>query len=214
MAFVTAVGEVAEVQMRGTFTAAGSTSKFIFNIFHFRLATLAAAPTKTALATIFNTNIRTPFLAAANVRYDTDGTDVRCINDATDVYQSFITAPALQGAIATDSEPVTTCVSMLYRTGLRGKNYRGAKRFAGVNEVDTTGDVLTGAGLVRWQTLQTALAANMTDALGNVWVPCVVSRSLSQLVANPTTVVNNDVVAVLLNLNIGTMRGRRVATVR
>jgi len=214
MPFVTLVGEVAEVQMRGTFTAAGSGSKNILNIFHFRLATLAAAPTKTALATAFNAAHRANYLAAANIRYDTDGTDVRCINDATDVFQSFIAAPALQGAIVTDSEPVTTTVSMLYRTGLRGRNYRGAKRFAGVNEVDTTGDVLTGAGLIRWQTLVATLQAGLVDALGNVWVPCVVSRTLSQLLVNPTTVVNNDVVAVLLNLTIGTMRGRRVATVR
>lgn len=212
MAYVPVVGSIAEVIAKGTLASAGSNTKNVANVFHFRLAFLTAPATKTALQTAFNTAIMVPFLAAANARYTQSETTVRWIDDATDAPESFANAGV--GAIATDSLPTDVCVSMLLRTAKRGRYYRGAKRFAGASEADTTGDILTGAGLARWQTLQTAVGANIVDALVNTWVPSVLSVSNSVLATNPTTVVANDVTACLLNKNVGTMRGRRVATVR
>ena len=212
MPFVPIVGSVAEVIMKGTIAAAGSSAKNVASVFHFRLGLITAPPTKTALETRFDAVVGAAFIAAANIRYLQQTTSVRWIDDATDPAVDFARAGA--GAIATDSLPIETCVSMLMRTGLRGRSYRGAKRFAGANEADTTGDVLTGAGLARWQTVQTAVFATLVDALVNSWVPCVLSRSLSQLEFNPTTVIHNDATQVLLNKNLGTMRKRRVLTVR
>jgi hypothetical protein len=212
MPFVPIVGSIAEITAKGVYAAAGSSAKNIVSVFHYRLALLAAAPTKTALETIFQTTVCIPMTAAMNSRYTQQENRVRWINDATDPGVSF--ARAVPGAVATDSMPCDDCVSLLYRTGLRGRAYRGSKHFAGVNEIDTTGDVLTGAGLIRWQALQTGLFTTLVDALGNSWIPSVLSRSKSVLATNPTTVVANDVTQVLLNKNVGIMRKRRVATVR
>lgn len=90
----------------------------------------------------------------------------------------------------------------------------GSKHFPAASEVDTTGDVLTGAGLARWQTVQTAVGATLVDALGNSWVPCVFSRKKSQIAVNPTTIYQNDVTQVLLDKTLGQMRRRKVLTVR
>lgn len=212
MAFASVVGDVAEVVMAGTMAAGGSNAKNVQSVFHYRLSVLGAAPTKAALEAIFQTTICVPFVAAANVRYTQSGNSVRCVNDATDAYQTV--ARALPGAIATDSMPTVDSVFMLLRTAKRGASYRGSKHFPGVNESDTTDDILTGAGLVRWQALQTALPTALVDALGNTWVLSLLSRTLSQLSQNPTTVVANDVTSVLLNKNVGTMRRRRTQTVR
>jgi hypothetical protein len=212
MPFVPIVGSIAEVTAKGTYAAAGSSAKNIVSVFHYRLALITAPPTKTALETRFDTIVSLPCLAAFNIRYTQQETRVRWINDATDPAVSF--ARAGVGAIATDSSSVDDCVSMLLRTGLRGRAYRGSKHFVGLNEIDTTGDVLTGAGLTRWQAVQTGVFATLVDALVNSWVPCVLSRSKSILATNPTTVIANDITQVLLNKNVGIMRKRRVATVR
>jgi hypothetical protein len=212
MPFVPVLGSIASVNMTGVLAALGSSAKNVASIFHYRLSLIAAPPTKTALETAFQALVGAAFIAAANVRYTQQSTNVRWIDDATDPAQDF--AEAGPGAIATDALPSDVSVAMLLRTGLRGRSFRGAKKFPAVNEIDTTGDVLTGAGLARWQALQAAVFSNVTDALGNVWVPSVLSRNLSILDTNPTTVIANDVTQVLLNKNVGTMRKRRVVTVR
>lgn len=212
MPYVPVLGSIAEIAMLGTFAAAGSNAKNVASVFHYRLSVLTAPPTKGALDTAFQAAIPVTFGAAANSRYLQSQNTVRWIDDATDPPASV--AHAVAGAIATDSQPTIDCVTLLYRTAKRGRSYRGSKHFPGVNESDTTGDILTGAGLALWQALQAACAANITDALGNVWVPSVLSRKLSTLATNPTTVVANDVTAVLLNKTVGSMKRRRVTTVR
>lgn len=212
MPYVPVLGSIAEIIAQGTLAALGSNGQNVASVFHYRLALLVAPATKLALDNAFNAGVGAACLAAYNIRYVQSQDVVRYVNDATDAGISF--AHAGVGAIATDPLPSDACVSFLLRTALRGRSYRGAKRLPAINEIDTTGDVLTGAGLARWQTVQSSMFANLVDALGNVWTPSVVSRSLSQLLVNPTTVVANDITSVLLNKNIGTMRGRRVLTVR
>lgn len=212
MPYTPIVGSIAEIQTHGVLSAFGSSARNTVTIYHMRLSALVAPATKLALEARHNTIVGLPFLAAANARYTQAGTDIRWVDDATDPPQRF--ARVGVGAIATDPLPTVDAVYMLLRTSLRGKNFRGSKHYPAASEADTTGDVLTGAGLVRWQTLQTALIAAQVDALGNTWVPSLLSRSLSQLTINPTTVVATDLVTILLNLNIGTMRKRRTLTVR
>ena len=212
MAYTPIVGSIAEISAQGIMAAAGSGAKNVASIFHYRLATLTAPATKAALEAAFQAAIMVPFVAAANVRYLQVQSTVRWVDDAQDA-PSAVTR-ALPGAIATDSQPTVDAVYMLLRTALRGKSYRGSKHFPAVSEIDSTGDILTGAGLVLWQAVRTALATALTDALGNVWNLSLLSRTLSQLSVNPTSVVANDVTTVLLNKTIGTMRRRRVATVR
>lgn len=215
MAYIPVVGDIAEIQMKGTLAAAGGKVVNVASVFHYRLALIVAPPTKAALDTAFQTDLAGVVInygAAANIRYLQSENNIRYVNEATDLATVFAHAQA--GVIATDALPSDVAVSMLLRTAKRGREYRGAKRFAGASEIDTTGDVLTGAGLARWQALQAAVFLTIVDALGNRWVPSVLSRKLSQLQTNPTTVVANDVTQVLLNKNVGTMRRRRIATVR
>ena len=208
---------VAEVIIHGTMAAAGSSITPAINRFFYRRVAVAVTPTKAALNTIFQSTVVAPLLLAANVRYTPGYLTIRWVNDALDSPTAFNVAGV--GNVATDGQPSDDACYMLLRTALRGKPYRGSKHFAGVNEIDTTGDVLTGAGLVRWQAVQTAVAAALTDATPNTWNPTILSMGneaapLSQLKANPTTVTVNDVTAVLLDLNVGTMRRRRSKTVR
>jgi hypothetical protein len=202
----------AEVTILGSQAAAGSNSTPAINVFNFKRRTNVVNPTKAALNTVFQANIIAPLLAAANIRYTPINVSIRWIDDALDPLQFF--AAAGVGAIGTDSVPSDDAVYMLLRTANRGKHYRGAKHFAAANEVDTLGDILTGAGLVRWQTLQTALAAPLVDATPNTWDLAVFSKSLSTYRTNPTNIISNPVTQVLLDLNIGTMRRRRSKTVR
>ena len=212
MPYSPVVGSVMEVQIIGTLGTGGSNARNTLQVFHYRLASIGGSITKAIFDTAFQANLVATYLAAANARYAQVGNQMRYVNDATDGFEYI--AHANVGAIATDPLPMYDCVSMLYRTALRGKSYRGAKRWPAVNEADTTADILTGAGLARWQALQADCQAPIADASGNVWNPCVLSRFLSQLALNPTTVISNDVTAVLLNLNVGSMIKRKVATVR
>lgn len=203
---------IAEVVVRGTQAAAGSSVTPSINVFHYRRNAVAVPMSKAALNTVFQANILVPILAAANVRYTPNTVSIRMLNDAEDAYADFAAAGA--GAIATDSEPSDDAVFIYLKSGLRGKSYQGGKHFGGTSEVDTTGDILTGAGLARWQTVRNALTPNLVDATPNAWTPCIFSRTLSQFRLNPTNIVTADVVTALLDLNIGTMRRRRSCTVR
>lgn len=201
-----------EVAILGSAATGGSSVTPSINIFQFRRTSVVPAITKLALYNAFNTNIIAPLLLAMNVRYTVNNVTVRCLNDALDAPQSFANAGV--GAIATDSLPSNQAVYMLIRTALRGKWYRGSKHFGPANEVDTTNDLLTGAGLARWQVVQAALLAGFADANANNWVLQVFSRSLSIWQSNPTNITANDATEVLLDKNIGSMRKRRSQTVR
>lgn len=212
MAFVNVVGEVASIVSSFAVAAGGSNGRTAKATFHYRLATRVAAPTKTALEVIFQSTVCVPYMAAASSRVSQISNGIRHVGDALD--PTVETARAVVGAIATDGSAMNAAVFMLLKSAYRGANYKGSKHFVGVSEVDTTYDVLTGAGLARWVTLQNALAASLTDSLGNIWNPSLLSRTLSQLSVNPTTVSAVDIVSVSLNLNIGTMRRRRTDTIR
>jgi hypothetical protein len=212
MPFAPSVGTITEVLMKGTLAAAGSNIKNVASVFHYRLSALGSSTTKAALQTIFQTTIGVPLLAAFCSRYTQVENSVRWMNDFLDAPQSF--AQAGVGAIATDGMPTVDSVYLLLRTGLRHGFNRGSKHFPAVNEIDTTGDVLTGAGLARWQTVQTAVFSSMTDALGNIWIPSVVSKKKTTIAGTVVTPFANDVTQVLLNKTIGTMRRRRVLTAR
>lgn len=205
----------AELVMRGQAAAGGSNAKNIAFVFHYRRAAVAVNPTKTALNTIFQANVAAPIVAALNVRYAATFNDVRWLDDAEDPYQPF--ASALVGAIAGDSMDTFSAAYILFRTAVRGRFARGSKHLGPMSEADSTGgtdDLFNAAALTRLGTVATAMLANLTDATGNIWTPCVVSRKApAQYKVNPTTVVRNDVTQVLVNKRIGSMRKRKVASV-
>ena len=202
-----------EIVVRGRQAAGGSGTAPSANVFRYRRTGNINNVNYGALNTIFQTTVLVPLLAAANIRYSPNTVSIRCLDDAVDPYQDFPAAGV--GAIGTDSEPSDTAVYVYQKVGIRVRGGKGGKHFSGTSEVDTTVDVLTGAGLVRWQAVRDACKAIMVDATPNTWVPTIVSAApFSQLKFNPTTIVFADVVDALLDLNIGTMRRRRTKTVR
>lgn len=205
----------AEIVVRGTQAAAGSSVTPSINVFHYRRLATAIPMTKLALKNAFWTAVGVPLLAAANVRYTPNVLSVRMVNDATDPYADFSQAGV--GAQPGDSEPSDDAVYVYLKTAVRMPGGKGGKHFGGTSEADTTGDILTGAGLGRWQAVRDALKLVLTDATGNQWQPFILSRKPiggSQLKTNPTTIVGYDVIDALLDLNVGTMRRRRSVTVR
>lgn len=204
---------IAEILVPARQAAAGSGDAPAINVFHFRRTTISNQWDSAAIGARFVATVGAALLAATNIRYTPGSVRVRCINDATDAYVD--TTFAGTGAIATDSIPSDDAVCVILQSSMRGKSYQGRKHFSPLNEIDTTGDVLTGAGLARWQAVRDACSAGFTiAATGEVWKPCVLSRKLSQLRTNPTNVITADVVRALLDLNVGTMRRRRTRTVR
>lgn len=203
---------VLQVILKGVLTAAGGRATNISTTFWYRRSAIVIAPVKSAFKAAFLDGPYAAMLAAFNIGWANGSLDLRYFDDALDPTESFSLAGV--GAIATDRAASFNAVYMLYRSGVRGRKYIGSKHFAAVNEIDTTGDVLTGTGLTRWQALQTALAALLTDSTGNIWRPCNVTKQGSVYKKNPTSVVYNDVVSIALDLNLGTMLRRKVATVR
>lgn len=195
----------------GTQATGGSSVTPSINVWYYKRTTTAVSADKAALAAAFSTAVLVPLVAAMNIRYAVNAMLVRNVDDVTDIPMRV--ASALVGAIATDSLPSDDAVYFRLYTLLRGKNYRGGKHFSPASEIDTTNDLLTGAGLARWQGLKAAMALTITDATPNTWNPVVLSASLSQIKRNPTTVVATPISSVVLDANIGTMRRRRSRTV-
>lgn len=205
---------VAEVQMQGNVAAGGSNNRAADFVFHFRRTSVTAPVTKTALETIFQSQIALPIVAALNARFQQTANTVRWVNDALDA--PVPVSRAVVGGVAGDGMPTTQSVFILMRTGLRGRSFRGSKHFFPLSEADTTtpnADILNAAALALWATAITAMGTPMVDANGNTWVLTILSRKLSKLTANPTTVVTNDVTLLLLNKRIGKMRHRAVKSV-
>jgi hypothetical protein len=204
----------AEILMKGIVTAQGSNSQKFEAVFCFRRTSVTNPPSKSQLETAFQTNIATPVLLALNNTLTQTLTSVRWINDALDVPVEFTETGV--GGRSGDAMAKHNAAYILFRTGLRGKSYKGSKHFGPLSESDTTAgtaDLFNAAALALWATANAAILAGFTDAGGNVWIPCVLSRKLSQLRFQPTTVVASDVTAVLINKRIGRMRRREVKSV-
>lgn len=206
---------VAEVVLRGISTAGGSSAKNINLVFHYRRVAVAVNATKAALDVVFQASVAVPFIAALNARFTQGATFIRWMNDAQDAYASF--AHAVVGGVAGDSMPDHEAAFLLYRTGLRGRSYRGSKHLGPMSEADTTAgsdDIFNAAALARLATASAGAILALTDTTPNTWNPCVLSRvPPAQYLVNPTNVVTNDAISVSINKRVGTMRHRRVASI-
>jgi hypothetical protein len=204
----------AEILLLGICGAGGSNSRQTNFSFHYKRPTGSPGLTVAALDAVFQANIVAPIAALLNADWTQVGNSIRFIDDATNA--PVLTTHASVGAIAGDRMSTVLSSFQLFQTGVRGKNYRGAKHYFPLSESDTTSgtdDLLNAAALARYATLRTALLTPLTDANTNVWSLCVLSRSLSQLRVNPTTVIVNSVSQVLTNKRIGRMRHRAVKSV-
>jgi len=203
-----------EISMQGVAAAGGSNARNACFKFHYFRSVLSLPFNPANIEAAFNAAVVPPILAALNARYTQTFTTVRCINDATQLPYQMPRAGV--GGVAGDSMPMQDTVYVLFRTGTRGKSYRGCKHFFPLSESDTTGpnaDVLNAGAIALWATAITAMAGTFTDADGNVWRPEIYSKKLSQDRVNPTTIIATPVTALLLNKRIGRMRKRERVSV-
>lgn len=205
---------VAEISLKGVIASGGSDAVNTNFLFHYRRLATAVDPDKTALKVIFKSTVLTVIAAALNERWTASLIDVRWLNDATDPYLSI--TDATPGAITGDSLQSDDAAYLLHRTALRGRKYRGSKHLAPFSESDVTQpdeDIWNAACLTRLAAINTALLTTLTDTTPNSWKYCILSRKLSILKTNPTTVVTNDVTSALVNKRIGRMKRRYVKSV-
>lgn len=201
-----------EIVSEGTMASAGSNAVPAFNIFHYQITTPGAAPAIIDVLTNWLAWVSPTWTLAVAARYTQDLVKGRFLDDATLPYSSI--AGFGVGTAAGDSLPTECSVYFNYAPGIRSRKARGNKKFAGAAEGQTTGDVLTGAGLVLWQNFGAKLIAPFTDSNANVWSPVVVSRMPpGQYSVNPVTIVATPTVGVLLNKRIGRMKRREAHSV-
>lgn len=204
----------AEVIVNGIITAGGSNSVPTQNVFHYTRANTVPVATKNNLYAIFETTMQAPMAAMLNNRWTWTTTTIRWLDDPTDAAAPFSpTAPPIVGGVAGDSLKSGTALFILFRSGLRGRSYRGGKHFGPMSEADCTAggdDILNAAAITRANTLRTAMITTLVDALGNNWIPSIYSRKLSLPLLLPlASIVTFNVIVTLLNKRLGSMRGRQ-----
>lgn len=204
---------VVEVQMQGLVTAGGSSNKNANFIFHFRRPSAATAINKAAVETQFQATVGAAILAALNNRYTQTFNQVRVVNDAQDPF--LVVTETGVGAVTGDSMPMDLQLFILGRSALRGKSFKGGKKLFPLSEADTTApntDILNTAALARFTAVSAAWLAGFTAA-GDVFTPVILSRTLSQLKTNPTTVVATDMIQPLVNKRLGRNKKHEVKSV-
>jgi hypothetical protein len=200
--------ETVEIIMYGQMQAGGSNVINTVNVYHYRRTTKTNIFTKGALSSAWQSSM-SPLFTALSARWIQLHNTIRIVNDATDPPVLFPYAnPGMQVG---DSMPAINTVFLLLKTALKGKNFRGSKKFGPIAEGDTTApadDVLNAAALLRWQAVANVLLTPFNDGNNNLWQSVVLSRTLSQLKVNPTTVVINDISSILVKKTLGRLRKR------
>lgn len=200
-----------EVVSKGIAASAGSTSKSIFNVWHFRRTIGAAALIKANIEGAFNTAIMVPFLAAVNIRYTQTFTSIRIMNDPMDQAVDFVRAGV--GAITGDSMASEDMAFIKLSTGFKGKNFRGNKKIGPMSESDstTTSDVFNAGAITRLNAILAAFLAGFSET-GNTWIPTIYSRTLDELAVKPA-VVAYPCISGALNKRVSSMNRRKTPSV-
>lgn len=202
----------AEVTHTGHILAGGGEVKNVANVYTFQRLTTVDPWSNVAIANEFIASILPVVCTALSVDFVTDGVSCRNLDDALD--NAAFVSDATVGGQAGEHLPDFNSVMLLLRTTQRGRSYRGRKHYGPIAKADVQEDVLVAGAVTRFEAIATAILAGFTDANGNTFIPVVFSRTLSQSQTNPTNIVTSDVNAILLNKSIGTMRRRKIKTVR
>jgi len=201
---------VVHLQVMGTLGAAGSNQKKAGNDFYYRRSA-GAGISLAGLVTAFQTAVIAVQILAQHSRYAVNS--IKAVDISAPGGIGIDVADASVGAIATDSEPSANAVVIELKTATRGRAGRGRKFFGGCVEASTTGDVLTGAGLVLWQNLRDTLDDVLADGAGNSWTPCVISKFYSTLNVSSPTIYGDNIIALALNKRVSRMDKRLSASV-
>lgn len=201
-----------EIVMAGSMAAAGSNAVNVQNVYHYRRTTTINPFNRVNLEAKFQSEIALNVLAALNIRLTQVYNTVRILNDPLD--QAVATARAVAGSITGDSMASLDMCFVKLSTGIKGKSYRGNKKYGPLSESDstTTSDVLNAGALTKFGTILTKLLAGFTDAGGNTWVLQVYSRTLDVFAVKPL-VAANDVVSGAVNHRVSRIRRRQSKSV-
>lgn len=207
----------ARVVMRGQLATTGGEVKKCYNVFDFRRVVGSVAPVKANIDTIFWTTIAGVLAPATVSRYTVPDRTWRFLDDPSDAEVAFNSAPLAGEQDEGDGYASDSAVYYLFKTGARGRSFKGSKHFGGLCEDDTVNDQLNASGITLWGAVKTNLTTMAVTGLvegSNTWRLVVVSTLLSDLEAYPAIITGADVTEVQMNLTIGTMGHRRQKTIR
>jgi hypothetical protein len=201
---------VIEILVKETLTET-SVTKQCWNVFHYRLNT-GSLDTRSQIAGDFESLVYSFALAQQSADISLYEIDVRLVDDATEQYTAVPMGPTA-GGIALPRLPGDLSVVLPFRCVTRGKSFRGRKHMRGVPTASVTKDELTAGATTAWQAVAAKFLMPLVSVTGT-YLPIVLSRTLSQLKTNPTTIIGSDVNAVLVNKTIGTFRRTKEKTQR
>lgn len=192
-----------------TVPTTGGSSKTIINNYHY-VNTGTLGSTKAQIYTAWNAGPGAAVAARLSIAATAQQVTIRHIDDATDI--PLVVGTGTSGTLALPRLSTAMAVNMYFKTGQRGKSYRGFKHFGPLAAADTLNDELTAAGVIAWGTLLTALLANVVPAGGAILNPSIFSRKLSQALVNPTTIINTAIQSGRVDKTLGTMKHRKEKT--
>jgi len=196
-----------EIVTKATALATGEpTTRKSWNVWHFQRPTLTPALSMVNVEAAFQTAIQLAVLDLLSVSYVQTTTEVRCIDDAS--MQYTVVSRAQTGTVTGDSLPSGNTVNVIFRSGLRGNDTHGGKKFGPIAESSTTLDQLNAGAQTDWTAFMATVLAGFTDSDGNVWKPFILNRSTSQLSVNPTRVMYQLIQSAAYNIPLGFMRKR------
>src|ERR1700688_1229429 len=197
---VPVVTNVVEILVKGTVPDTGGQTKNFQNVFHYRLSVSGTPQAANAVGNAVLTNVWAPIAALLSIAYTGVSSLSRYLDDATAPYIAG-NVPASGGASLPRLSSAEAIVTPL-QTAVRGKSFRGSKHFGPLATAQVIGDEINPANLATW----VAAVANLNAVVavgGQTYIPVILSRSLSQIRFNPTSIVAADITTVLLNKTVG-----------
>lgn len=199
---------VVEVIVGGVISTAQGRSQIVEQIYHytFDVPYSAGLPALDDIADEVTTTVGAGMLTLIQSDYVWSETKARWLDDVTVPYANG--ADTLGSSTITSARlPTDVTVRFEMVSATRGRSYKGGKSFRPIPETQVDGDELTSGGYTSWNSFGTQLSLPRT-VTSQVMTPCVVSRVLSQLRTNPTTIIGAKITQAVLNRTLGTMKGR------
>lgn len=200
---------IIELRVQGALTLEDGLNRPLVNVFHFKRLSGPTQPTLQELCDSFATNNQNHLQAVLNVRVIDFYASARPLDDPLVPEQTQSTGHGV-GAVTGDPLSASLAAVLRYKTGVRGRSFSGSKHFGGLSEDDTDGgDELNAASVTLWNTVISGLASTIGDTSSNLYIPCVLSSTLSRINDSPPIFTGATVTSIELNPILGTMRRRK-----
>lgn len=178
-------------------------------VFHYRRVSGSTPPNLAGIADALASTVGDRFSNALNVRVTNIRVDVRPLDDPLSIPVPQSGGPSA-GVVSGEPQSIVNAAVIDLNTGVRGRSFRGRKHISGLSESDSTGgDELTGTALVHFASMIAQILANPNDGAGNIFTPCVLSPTLSDILGTPPTFTGADIIGGTCSPIIGTMRKRK-----